>query len=303
MNDGSRYVYDVTVIIVNYRTQNLIKDCLRSLLTHVRDISYEVIVVDNASGEDYKTVIEEEFPNLCRYVDMKENVGFGRANNAGVEIASGRNIFYLNPDTILLNNAVKILSDYLDNHKEVGAVGGNLYDADMQPTLSFRRMMPGVWWEINELAGFIPERLRYGKNVKFNNTGKPLRVGYITGADLMIPARIVAETGGFSPEFFMYYEETDLCRRITGTGLSVVSVPAARICHLEGRSFDGSLNKNRLKRIEIGRATYIRRNCNAISGRISNSLHCLLLKSRVWFRKSEFCRYRLDVIKGLRNNI
>ena len=122
---------DVSVIIVNYKTVPLILDCLESLRAKTKGITYEVIVVDNNSGDDFQERILERFPEV-QCLPLPENVGFGRANNEGLKIAKGRNIFFLNPDTLLLNNAIKILSDYLDGHPQVGACGGNLYDAEMK---------------------------------------------------------------------------------------------------------------------------------------------------------------------------
>lgn len=294
---SSEYKYDVSIIIVNYRTQCMIVDCLETIRDHVKDMAYEVIVVDNASGEDYKSYIESRVPGMCSYVDLKENIGFGRGNNAGVEISSGRNIFFLNPDTLLLNNAVKILSDYLDCNERVGAVGGNLYDENMKAALSYRRIMPGIWWEFNEILGFLPEKIIYGKNRRFNYGRQPLKVGYITGADLMVPRKVFDEVKGFCPDFFMYYEETDLCLRISELGYLVVNNPGAKIQHLEGKSFTNELNKARLERIERGRATYLRRNCKGLSGKVCDILHHLLLKSRVLIKNSESCRCRLEFIE------
>ena len=85
-------------------------------------------------------------------IESKENLGFGRANNLGVSVASGQNILFLNPDTVLINNAVKILVDYTNNHPSVGACCGNLYDGDMRPTLSFKRIFPGILDELNNLS-------------------------------------------------------------------------------------------------------------------------------------------------------
>lgn len=300
MKGNNGYGCDVSIIIVNYHTQRLIADCLESVLRLTKDVAYEVIIVDNASGPGYKEPIENVAPGFCRYVDLKENIGFGRANNEGFRIAEGRNLLCLNPDTVLLNNAVKILSDYLDSHPKAGAVGGNLYDGDMRPALSYRRIFPGVWWEFNELIGFLPEKMIYGGNRVYNTTKKPICVKYITGADLMIKRGVLDRSGGFSSDFFMYYEETDLCRRISRMGYDVVSVPEARIQHLEGKSFGDTLQKGRLERIETGREIYIRRNCGRLGGAISDLLHYLLLKSRAVLARSESCGYRLEVFEKLR---
>ena len=117
---------DVSIIIVNYKTVSLIKHAISSILHIVKDIEYEIIIVDNCSG-DYLEEIKKEFP--LKLILLSENLGFGKANNEAAKKAKGRNLFFLNPDTYLINNAVKLLSDYLDAHENIGIVGGNLYTA------------------------------------------------------------------------------------------------------------------------------------------------------------------------------
>ena len=100
---------DVSIIIVNYKTLSLIVNCIRSIIEKTDGISYEIIVVDNNSNDDFSKCLKDKFGNLVKCVPLQENIGFGRANNEGLKIATGRNIFYLNPDTLLINNAIKIL--------------------------------------------------------------------------------------------------------------------------------------------------------------------------------------------------
>lgn len=274
---------DVSVIIVNYHTSELVTDCLRSLYAQCLGVEFEVIVVDNASEPGLQRKFDALFPGLgVKCLQLDENVGFGRANNAGAETATGRHLFFLNPDTILVNDAVSILSDYLDSHPDTGAVGGNLYDQEMNPMLSFRRRYPGIRWELNELLHNWPDRLRYGDNRRFNHTGRPMQVAYITGADLMIPASRFLSVNGFSPEFFMYYEETDLCLRISQAGYRIMSLPDARIQHLEGGSFspDPAALSARRRRAEHGRDTYYRRNVPTLRRHTANLLYRLFVLSR-----------------------
>lgn len=290
---------DVSIIIVNYKTVPMIINCVYSIQEHVRDIEYEVIVVDNHSEDGFQERLRTEFGEKVVCLPLPENIGFGRANNEGFKIAKGRNLFCLNPDTLLLNNAVKILSDYLDEHPEAGACGGNLFDEEMQPALSFRRMLPSITWEINELFNLIPEKIVYGKNYRFNFLDHSLNVGYITGADLMLRRDVLEKVGGFSPDFFMYYEETDLCCRIQKRGVKVVSVPEAKILHLEGKSFnDERININRISFSERGRLIYLKRNFSQWHVYFSNLVYSLFLASRICLLKG--CRkelYKLYKVK------
>lgn len=299
---------DVSVIIVNYKTSALISDCVRSILEKTKDLKYEVIIVDNDSEPDFKEkiseVIPEEMAERFSFLPLSENVGFGRANNEGLKRAKGRNIFFLNPDTVLVNDAIGILSQFLDSRPDVGACGGNLYNGDLQPVHSFRRISPGILWETNVLLNVLPQKMLFGKNAVHNHTGGPFEVAFINGADLMVKKEVLDRIGSFSPEFFMYFEETDLCRRIRRAGLKIVSVPEAKIEHLESKSFDPTQKyesefKTRL--LEESRLIYYRRNNSGLNRRLSDLIYLMYLKSRALLIrnvvKKEYYELRLKTFK------
>lgn len=280
---------DVSIIIVNYKSSALINDCIRSIFEKTEGISYEIIVVDNAT-EDLSHVLDSFGDERVKTLQLKENVGFGRANNAGAKLARGRNFFLLNPDTILRNNAVKILSDYLDEHPEAGACGGNLFDENINPVHSYRRILPGFFWDLNELSGGRIERWRFGEsNLQFNNSSVPLEVGYVTGADLMLRRVEFNELGGFDPDFFMYYEETDLEKRLKYFfKKKVVNVPAAKIIHLVGGTLGTKLyNISKRRFWEVGRRLYMVKHHGTIYNWASNVLLRLHFKrnSRIGSRE------------------
>lgn len=279
---------DVSVIIVNYNTSRLISDCVKSVLKFTKNLCYEVIIVDNNSEKDFQTTISKNIPedklNIFKFLALPENIGFGRANNEGVKIAQGRHIFYLNPDTLLLNNAIKILSDFLDSHPKAGACGANLYDANLNPNYSHKRIAPGVFWELNEILNTLPQKILYGKNFFFNHTEKPMEVAYITGADLMVKKEIIDKNGGFRRDFFMYFEETDLCYRIKKEGWKIYNVPDAKIIHLEGSSSFGSTqefgSENKIKFLEESRNIYYNLNANPLKKGLANLIYVTFLYSR-----------------------
>lgn len=242
---------DVSIIIINYKTLSLIVNCIRSIIEKTDGISYEIIVVDNNSNDDFSKCLKDKFGDLVKCVPLQENIGFGRANNEGVGIATGRNIFFLNPDTLLINNAVKILSDYLDANPNVGCCGGNLYNGEMQPIHSYSMLLPSIKWELNLLSGGALEKIMWGKNAQFNHTKDFKKVGYICGADMMVKHSVLNEVGAFSKYFFMYYEDTELSYRIHKAGYDIVSVPTAKIQHLVGKSMGGkTFNPRRILYIE-----------------------------------------------------
>lgn len=229
---------DVSIIIVNYNTKEFTLNCINSVFNQTFGLSFEVIVVDNVSTDGSAELFSQD--DRILFVSSGQNLGFGMANNVGFKIARGKYVFCLNPDTILLNNAIQILFDFMESNPRVGICGGNLFDADMKPTHSYRMMLPSLIWEIDYKFGELFTRLKWGKNAEFNYWGNPMKVGYITGADMMIRKEIVDKTGGFSKYFFMYYEECELTYRIKNAGYLVYSVPNAHIMHLEGKSFKSS---------------------------------------------------------------
>lgn len=278
---------DVSIIIVNYHTSALIADCLNSITAKTQGLEFEVIIVDNNSEPELESIIRNKTgltnDSRLHFLVLPENIGFGRANNEGLRIARGRNILFLNPDTILLNNAVKILSDFLDSHSEAGACGGNLYGEDMLPAQSFRRLLPGPIWELDELLNAKIQEVIFSRNKNFNHLSRPLEVGFITGADLLVKRSVLDITGSFSPDFFMYFEETDLCCRIKKAGYKIYSVPDAKIQHLESKSFEDTSSwesEKKTRWLEESRNIYYRRNLSTLHRRFSLLLYRLFLHSR-----------------------
>lgn len=224
---------DVSIIIVNYNTLELTQKCIASIFSLTTGITFEVILIDNASSDGSRDFFSND--NRIRYRYLPQNLGFGRANNEGLTMARGRNILFLNSDTILLNNAVRILSDYLDANQRVAVCGGNLYDVNGRPNLSYETLAPSIFTAINLLLHDIPSKIFVGKSARFNYSRSPKPVAYITGADLMVRRAIIDAVGGaFNPRFFMYFEETEFCFRVKKKGYKIMSVPAAEIIHMEG---------------------------------------------------------------------
>jgi GT2 family glycosyltransferase len=128
----------VSIIIVNYNTKELLHNCLISIYEQTKDIEFEVIVSDNGSVDGAIQMVQLEFPNVI-IIKNNMNIGFGAANNKGLDIARGKYVFYLNSDTVLLNNAVKIFYDFWENYSEkdeLGAIGCNLLDGNFETTHS-----------------------------------------------------------------------------------------------------------------------------------------------------------------------
>lgn len=300
-------IIDVSIIIVNYKTINLLTAAVDSIIAKSIDISYEIIVVDNNSGDNSAQIIQERYNQNVVYIQLVENVGFGRANNEGIQIAKGRNILFLNPDVILLNNAIKILSNFLDKHANVGVVGGNLYTKEGKPNVSFNRVLPSIFDEIDQASLRIFSRLRFGKNNFFNYTQYPLNVGFIVGADMMVPKSVLNEVGIFDPAFFMYYEETELTWRIRHAGYKIINVPQSHIIHLEGQSFTHSYDRE--LRSLTSRRTYYQKTHSKLycyfvhlNYRLLTSMALLISKLFHISHYSAKLQQRLNILNQLRQH-
>lgn len=229
---------DVSIIIVNYKTKELCRDCINSVMEKTEGVSYEIILVDNNSADGSAECLKEMFGDKIRIIESPENIGFGRANNLGIEVSTGEFVFLLNSDTVLINNAIKILRDYIASNENVGIVGGNLYDVGGRGMHSYMLEFPSLKTEkLPCLIKRVLHKKRKDKDGKeFNSCGYTIEVGYVTGADMMIRREALNKSGYFDKEFFMYSEEVELTHRIRKNGYKVFSVPEARITHLEGAS-------------------------------------------------------------------
>lgn len=231
---------DVSIIIVSFNTKELTKNCINALYEKTQDLNYDVWVVDNASKDGSAEMIKSEFPQV-KLIESGENLGFGKANNLAITKSEAKYCFLLNSDTILLNNAVKILFDFMEKPENnlVAACGGNLYDEELKPTTSFGRLpdIESLLIRHTALKLVFPKQNKQIKNYEQSiDRTQEQEVGYISGADLMLRKSALAHTGAFDEKFFLYYEETELQHRIKKNGYKIYFVPEAQIVHLEGKS-------------------------------------------------------------------
>ena len=238
---------DVSVILVNYNTKDLAKDCINSVYEKTSGIDFDIWVVDNASADGTCEMIEKEFPKV-KLIKSNENLGFGMGNNLAIEKSDAKYVFLLNTDTILINNAIKVMFDFMEKKPNAGACGGNLYDKNDRHVHSYRHL-PTIKGKIVKTFFLKPffSKEKTEINDKGNNENNEFKqVGYITGADLMMRKSVLEKIGGFDKDFFLYFEETELQFRIRKASFEIYILPDAKIYHLEGKSA-----KNRTKRREI----------------------------------------------------
>lgn len=226
---------DVSIIIANFNTFELTSKCINSIFKWTHDIEFEVIVVDNNSNDKSK----ENFKNDKRiiFIENDMNYGFGIANNIGYSHATGKYIFLLNSDTLLLNNAVKLFYDYSENN-DIQISGALLLDKNLDIIHSYGSFL-SIKYEIRNLYNKLLNKERLSPNP---NIQLPLSVDWITGADLFLKKTLIQEIGLFDPHFFMYGEDVDLQYRINKLNIPRYIIDGPRIIHYMGGS---DLNKNR----------------------------------------------------------
>ena len=224
---------DISIIIVNYNTRDITKKCLDSIFEFTKDVSFEVIVVDNDSKDGSKEMLAT-YPNI-KYVQSGGNFGFGKANNLGYKHSCGRYVLLLNSDTYLLNNAVKHFVDEFDKlPSSVGCIGGWLRSPDGGLNNSYGEI-PNIHSAISSTFGLYLRALgmKSKKKNEIDDTAKSKDVEYVMGADICIRKEVIEECGLFDPDFFMYYEESEMQSRYRKVGYTSMLVPSPKIVHLE----------------------------------------------------------------------
>lgn len=244
---------DISIIIVNYNTKDLLKNCIDSILKNTFNITYEVIVVDNASSDNSVDMLKSEFKEV-KLIESKVNGGFAYANNLGIKISKGRYTFLLNSDTIILKDVLEKMVIYMDENKEIGLLGPKLLNEDRthQTSISafptFKREVYHIYKLKNVLKiPFIKNFFvkfggklgskdleQYMKN--FQNIESPERVQVLVGAALLIRREVIEDIGMLDERYFMYYEEIDFCYQACKAGWHRVYYPYGEIVHLIGQS-------------------------------------------------------------------
>lgn len=258
---------DVSIIIVNFNTKDLTAACIQSILQFTSDITYEIILVDNGSSDGSVDFIKSNFDDVL-LIDLTTNLGFGKANNIGVEKASGEYVFFLNSDTLLLENSIKKMVDFfrqMPSSYKIGALGCTLIGEDRIPNGSGSHFPNCKSTILENLYQIPPLRLWVSKPQEKNYPTEQVfyEIDYVIGADLMMKKSVFEALGGFYREYFMYFEESDLQYQMQKKlGLKSYIFTGTKIIHLAERSGAVIKNYNNRKRIisRVSKNVYLKRN-------------------------------------------
>lgn len=229
---------DCSTIIVSYNTFDLTREAVRSALEAAPELEHEVIIVDNASPDESGRRLRTAFPSedypRVRVVQNKNNVGFSRANNQGAALASGRVFFFLNPDTIVHDDAIARLYHFALTHKHAGALGPRVLNPDGTDQPSTARFITP--WEVVKRHLPLSAALR---GLDHRDDPIPLQtcsVDVVKGCALALRRDAFETVGGWDESYFMYSEEVELCRDLVETGYTNYYVRDAVITHYWGAS-------------------------------------------------------------------
>ena len=230
---------DLSIIIVNYNVKEFLLNLLDSLHKAVSKYETEIIVVDNASDDGSNEAVHKRFPNV-NLIENKKNVGFGAANNQGLEIAKGKYIVLINPDTIVKEDTFAKLVEFMDSTPTAGMVGCKVLNPDGTLQLACRRSFPGPWTSFTKITGLsrlFPNSKLFAKyNLTYLDENETYEVDAISGSFMMLRKEVYEKTKGFDPQFFMYGEDLDLCYRTQKEGYKVYYLHTTEIIHYKGES-------------------------------------------------------------------
>lgn len=230
---------NLSIIIVNYNTKELLKQTIESVINTIEHIEYEIIVSDNDSKDGSQTMIKEEFSRV-RLIENNDNLGFPKGNNVAIREAKGRYILLLNSDTKVLENCIEDCAKYMDNHKDIGALGCKLVLADGTLDHACKRGFPTPEASLFYMLKFnrlFPQNKKFAAyTMGYLSEDSINEVDSLTGAFMLVRREVIDKVGFLDERFFMYGEDIDWCYRIKSAGYKVVYYPKVTTIHYKGQS-------------------------------------------------------------------
>jgi N-acetylglucosaminyl-diphospho-decaprenol L-rhamnosyltransferase len=256
MSPGKR----LSIIIVNWKVRELLRECLLSLFRNTalpRD-QYEVVVIDNDSGDGSVAMIHAEFPEVTA-ISNNENIGFGAANNQAMEYCKGEWILLLNPDTVVLPGAIDRMLEKIEASPRIAILGCRLQNGDGSLQRWTGGAFPTVWNLASHyffLDRLLPAAMRPSPLYLDRDATQDVAVDWVSGACMLLRRSVVGDKV-FNPHFFMYGEDMELCYRIREAGHDVVYTPAASITHFQGESIKQQKGEIMLSSLKGPRQFYL----------------------------------------------
>lgn len=242
---------DISIIIVNWNTRDLLINCIESIYKTIKNLSLEIWIVDNGSRDESVNAIRRKFPDV-NIIENKENLGFAKANNQALRQMHGRYAVLLNTDTILTDGAIETIVHFMDKNADTGICGGQLLNADGTKQNSIANIPTLATELLNKslLRRLFPEKYP-GKE---RDLKSPVEVESVIGACMVVRKKAIDDAGLMDESYFFFLEETDWCLRMRKKGWKIFHHPEAKIYHLQGKT---AKRENVKARIEYWRSRYI----------------------------------------------
>ena len=230
---------DISIIIVSYNVKTFLQHCIHSVQKASLGLNTELFVVDNNSIDGTGDMVQREFPNV-NFIGNKLNLGFGKANNQALQRSRGKYVLFLNPDTLIDENTLRVFLEFMDSNKKVGIAGPKILNSDGTLQLACRRSFPSPSIALPKLLGLsslFPKSKLFGKyNLTYLDPNKSYAVDAVSGSFMFCRGELIRELKGFDEDFFMYGEDLDLCRRVQLKDSLVYYLADTTIIHHKGES-------------------------------------------------------------------
>jgi len=229
---------DVSIIIVNWNTKQLLRNCLQSVYERAGDVDYEIIVVDNASTDGSAEMVKNEFRQAI-LIENTKNRGFAAANNQAMAVAKGKYVLLLNSDTVVLDNAIANTVRFADENPQAAVTGCRVLNPDrtLQRTCFMFPSILNMLLSSTYLYKLFPKNRFFGREqMTWWDRNDVRQVDVVTGCFMLVRREAIEEVGVMDDRFFMYAEETDWCYRFRKKGWTVMFAPVGDIIHFGGQS-------------------------------------------------------------------
>jgi GT2 family glycosyltransferase len=276
---------DISVVIVNWNTRDILRDCLKTIYEQTARVDFEVVVVDNASEDGSVEMVRSEFPQAVLLANQK-NVGYAAANNQGMKIAGGRYVLVLNSDTLILDGAIDKMVEFADAHPGAGVLGCRVRNADgtLQPTCFMFPSALNSFLSALYLNKLFPRSRFFGREaMSWWDRNDVREVEVVTGCFMLVRKEALDEIGLMDERFFMYAEETDWCWRFRKAGWQVLFTPTAEIVHLGGQS-TAKRSAEMFVQLRVSILKFVLKNQGRLAGAIVrlNTMAFLALRAPIW---------------------
>jgi GT2 family glycosyltransferase len=254
----------VCVIVVSFNTKELTKKALNALFASSK-LPEEVVVVDNDSRDGSVEMVKSEFPEV-KIIQNNQNLGFAKANNMAIRQTKQPYVWLLNSDTETGSSSLEQLYKFMESHSDVGAVGPQLVypTGDLQSVGGYFPSFLNVLGYLLPFGYFLPKKMKMRSRrlavYPQDLAGQGLELDYVTGAAAFLRRSALEKVGLLAEDYFMYFEETDLCWRLKKAGWKLFAIPTEPVMHIYGGSFKTKRDPKRLRIFLQSLRTFVRKN-------------------------------------------